>query len=90
MFLIETEKPTTVFGRRFVFDGMYIERMARDTPLTQTIKQYLPWVDPKHVHWEGAVWNTLNHTSDNNKLRSEMTLAEKISRHAFVSANRRF
>lgn len=56
VFLIETERPTILFGKKFNFEGMFIERMAPDTPLTDKLAQILPWVDVNHEHWRGKYW----------------------------------
>ena len=49
-FKIDVEGPTTVFGKRFVFDRWEIERLETGTPLTDAIRGVLPWADP-HTLW---------------------------------------
>lgn len=53
VFLVETENPTTLFGKRFVFGEWSIERVANNTPQTKSIENYLPWANRSHPYWAG-------------------------------------
>lgn len=81
VFLVETEKPIILFGKKFDFEGMFIERMAPDTPLTDKLVKVLPWVDLNHEHWRGK----LAVLDQKSKMRpmSEATFGSKIPIIAF-------
>ena len=87
VFLVETEKSTRLFNKTFKLNKIYVERVAASNPLTEVIENELPWVNPRHPHWDGAVWITLDHTSTPGESvpRSEMPFAQKINRNMFKS-----
>ena len=85
-FIVETESPTTLFGRPFVFKGWELERVASDVPLTDQIDKYLPWVNASHPYWEGKAYNSLEQSG--RTLRTEQTTAMKLSRIDFKRLKR--
>lgn len=93
IFLVETEKPTQLFGKRFDFRTIHVERVASNTPLTNKLVEILPWVSPKHPYWEemrlkGYSGHKLG-GSTGQLLAQDANFSQRISRRYFVSADRR-
>ena len=84
VFLVETERPTNLFGKRFVFNEWSIERMANNTPLTKIIEDYLPWANRKHSYWAGKSFDYLE-TPHREMLAKDAKLRHRLSRSNFSS-----
>ena len=89
IFLVDTEKPTRLFGKTFKFEGLYIAKVPDDTPLTNKIIEYLPWVSMRHVYWRDRAFSSLGY-ADMETLATEATLSQKVNRNAFFSDDRKY
>ena len=79
-FKVDTDGPTQLFGKTFVFGDWTIERLPLDTPLTEEIVQYLPWADETHEYWRGR---GLRLEEPQGRLASEAPITRKLDRLSF-------
>jgi len=82
VFIVETEKPTVLFGKRLVFNEWSIERVANNTPLTKKVENYLPWANRNHPYWAGKSFDYLE-TPHRKMLARDALLKHRLARSHF-------
>lgn len=85
--LVDTEKPQNLFGGKFEFKSLEIEIVSKNTPVTNKILEFLPWLDEKHEYWrkqreDGYVGQSLQPIKADLSA-SDATFAQKLRRRYF-------
>lgn len=92
VFFVDTEEPQILFKRKFKFEEISIKKVSNDTPVTNEILNYLPWLKPGHDLWvqrakDGAFGASLQGKYGTGKGEKTTTFAQKLDRSDFLRLN---